>query len=62
MNDYHDQAAEQEGRTASGAVSRERVAIHALTDDELRVAHTWTRFAEPWKQQLIQAEKKDRGW
>lgn len=58
---YSNQAAEQEGRTRSGQSSRERTTIEALSDDELREAHTWTRFAEDWKQSLIRAERQRRG-
>jgi len=54
-------AAEQEGRTRSGAASRTKIVIEELTNDELREAATWPRFEEEWKQRLIAAEKARRG-
>lgn len=58
---YANQAANQEGRTVNGDVSRVRLALEALSDAELLQAHTWSRFAEDWKQRMIMEIRTQRG-
>lgn len=54
-------AAEHNGRARSGAYSATKITIEELTDKELAQAADWSRFAEDWKQKLIQQERQRRG-